>query len=103
MSRTTPRDPAIDLSGPKAPGESLTPRSNSTAADTVDLQFDSFSSASALGSRVSSGRTTSDPESGGAEVTALSEGTMRCSNQNNHVHVLSGFPSYEIDGVGGEE
>jgi len=102
LSRITPRDPAIDLSGPKAPAKSLTPRSNSAAADAVDLQFDFFSPASALGSRVSSGRTTSDTESGGAEMTVLSEGTMRCSDQNNHDHVLSGFPPCKIEGVGGE-
>jgi len=102
LSRTTPRDPAIDLSGPKAPGESLTPRSNSAVADAVDLQFDFFSSASPLGSRVSSGRTTSDPESGGAGMTALSEGMMRCSDQNNHDHALLGFPPCKIEGVDGE-
>jgi len=90
----------MDLSGPKAPGESLTPRSNSAMADAVDLQFDSL--ASAFGSRVSSGRTTSDPEPGRTEVTALSEGAMRCSDQNNHVHVLSGFPPCRIEGVDGE-
>jgi len=90
----------MDLSGPKAPGESLTPRSNWAVADTVDLQFDFFSPASALGLGVSSGRTTSDPESGRAGVTALSEGVMRYSDhQYNRIHVLSGSPLCEMEGV----
>jgi len=29
-------------------------------------------------------------------------GNIRGSDQNNHVHVLSGFPPYEIEGVDGE-
>jgi len=72
LSRIKQRDLAIDLSGLKAPAESLTPRSNSAVADAVDLQFDSSSSAAAPGSRVSSGRTTSGP-SGRAEVPVSSE------------------------------
>jgi len=55
LSRTEHRDVATDLSGPKPCTESLTPRSNSAVADAVDLEFDSFSSAAALGSRDSSG------------------------------------------------
>jgi len=102
FSRIEQRDFATDLSGPKPPMESLTPRSNSTVADGVDLQLDFFSSAAAFGSRVSSGRTTSGPQSGTVEVPISSEGTIRGSNQTNHVHVLSGSTPREIEGVGGD-
>jgi len=95
------RDLAIDLSGPKALAESLTPRSNSAVADRVDLQFEYFSSAAALSSRVSSGRTPG-PWSGRAGVSTLSGGIVRGSDQNNCVHILSGFPPCEIEGVDGE-
>jgi len=61
LSRMKQRDLAADLSGPKAPGESLTLRSNSAVADAVDLRFGFFLSGEALGSTFSSGRTTSGP------------------------------------------
>ena len=32
----------------------------------------------------------------------IPEGTIRDSNQNCHAHVLSDFPPYEIEGVGGD-
>jgi hypothetical protein len=49
LSRTKQRQPAMDLSGPKASAESLTPRrSNFAVADIVDFQFD-FLSTAALG------------------------------------------------------
>jgi len=35
-------------------------------------------------------------------MSTLSEGMMRGGDQNDHVHVLSGFSSCEIDGVDGE-
>jgi len=59
LSRIEQRDLAMDLSGPKPPAKSLTPRNNSTVADGVDLEFDFLSSDAGLGSRVSPGRTTS--------------------------------------------
>jgi hypothetical protein len=56
FSRIKHRPPATDLSGPKASAESLTPRSSNLAvADAVDLQFDLFSFATALGSALSFG------------------------------------------------
>jgi len=60
FSKIKQRPPAIDLSGGRASAESLTPqRSNLAVADAVDFQFDSFSSAAALGSTLSPGRTSS--------------------------------------------
>jgi len=102
LLRIKQRDLTTDLSGPKPPGESLTPRSNSTmASDTVDLEFGFFSSAAALGSRVSSGRTISGPSSGRA-VPTLSEITIRGGDQDDRVHVPPGFPPSEIEGMDGE-
>jgi len=50
LSTMKQRPPATDFSGGKASAESLTPRrSNPTAADVVDFQLDSFSSAATLG------------------------------------------------------
>jgi len=69
--------------------------------DAVDLEFDFFSSSAALGSRVSSGRTTSGPQSGRTEVPILSEGMIRGSNKASHVHVLSGPTPRETEGVDG--
>jgi len=94
------RDLATDLSGPKPPVELLTSQSNSAMADAVGLEFD-FSSSAALGSRVSSGRTTSVPQPGRAGVPTLSEGTIRGSDQASHFHVLSGSTPREIEGVDG--
>jgi hypothetical protein len=56
---STPRNaPVTDLSGREASAESLTPRrSNLAVEDTVDFQFGFFSSAAALGSTLSLGRT----------------------------------------------
>jgi len=89
LSRTEQRDLATDLSGPKALVESLTPRSSSAAADVVDLEFEFSSSAAALGLKVPSGRIASCPRSGRAEISKLSERTIRDSDESNHVHVLS--------------
>ena len=101
LLRMKQRDLATDLSGPKPPGESLTPRSNSaTASDTVDSEFGVFSSTAALGSRVSSRRTASGPRSGKAGVSTSSERSVGGSGRTNRVHVLSGS---EIEGVDGEE
>ena len=80
VSRIRQRDPAIDLSGPKALAESLTPRSNSTVVDVVELSFDFLPPTVPLGSRDSSGRTTSGPYSGRVGVSTLSEGTIRGSD-----------------------
>ena len=105
LSKMKQRPPATDLSGPKASVESLTPRrSNLAVADAVDFQFDLFSSTAALGSVTSPGRRISGTRSGAVEVPALlgsSEGMIRGSNQNNNVHILSGFPLFGI-GVDGE-
>ena len=61
FSRMKQRPPATDLSGPKTPAESLTPRrSNPAVADAVDFQVDLFPSAGALGSKLSVGRRASD-------------------------------------------
>jgi hypothetical protein len=61
LSRIKQRPPAMDLSGPKASAESLTPRrSNLAVTDAVDFQFDFFLFAAALGLAVSSGRRASD-------------------------------------------
>ena len=77
--------------GVSRPAESLAPRSNSAAEGAVGLQFGFFSSAAVPGSWVSSGRTTSCPWSGRAGASALSEGIVRDSDQNDRVHVLSSF------------
>jgi len=90
LSRTIQRDLAIDLSGPKALGESLTPQSNSTVADVVDLQVDSSSSAAAPGSRVPSGRTASGPQS---ELSTMSGGTIRDNGRKQLCPRTVGFPT----------
>jgi len=98
LSRMKQRDLARDLSGPKAAAESVIPRSSSAVADTVDLRFGLFPSAAGLGSRISSGRTTSGPYS----MSALSERTIRSSHKSNRVYIPSGFPPCGIEGVDGE-
>ena len=102
FSRIKQRPPATALSGPKASAESLTPRSSHLAvADAVDFQSDLFSFTAALGSALSSGRMSRDIRSGIADASTLSEGTIRHSNGNKHVHVLSGFPLGGIEGTDG--
>ena len=98
LSRMKQRDLARDLRGPKAAVESVTPRSSSVVADTVDLQFRSFLSAAGLGSGVSSGRTTSRP----CSMSALSERMIRGGHENDHVYIPSGFPPCGIEEVDGE-
>ena len=68
---------AMDLSGPKAFAESLTPQSNLAVGD---VDFDSFSSAVALSLTLSLSRRTSGTWSGTVEVPALPEGTIRSGN-----------------------
>ena len=65
FSRIKQRLPATDLRGPKVSAESLTRRrSNLAVADAVDFQFDSFSSAVALGSSLTFGPTRAGLASG---------------------------------------
>lgn len=81
LSRIAQRPPATDLSGGKASDVSFTVRrSNLAVADTVDLRFDSFLFAAALGSTLSSERRTSGPWSATVEASAPSEGAIRGSN-----------------------
>ena len=102
FSRIKQRPPATALSGPKASAESLTPRSSNLAvADAVDFQSDLFSFAAVLGSALSSGRMSSGTRSGIIVPSTLSEGTVRYSNGNKHVHVLSGSPVGGIEGMDG--
>jgi hypothetical protein len=94
---------ATDLSGPKASEESRTPRrSNLAVVDAVDLQFDFFSSAMALGSVPSLGRRPSGTGSRMVKMPVLSEGTIRDGNGNNRVYIPSGFPLLTSEGVDGE-
>lgn len=75
------RPPATDLSGPKASAESLTPRrSNLAVADTVDFQFDLFSSAKALGLVLLLGSRTAGTLSEMTEVDAFPGGAIRNSD-----------------------
>ena len=98
FSRIKQRPPATALSGPKASAVSLTPRSSNLAvADAVDLQSDLFSSATVLGSALPSGQMSPSI----VDASTLSEVTIRYSNGNKHVHVLSGSPPGRIEGVDG--
>ena len=99
LSRMKHRPAVTDLSGGKMSAESFTPRrSNFAVSYAVDFQFRLFSFAAAFGSVVLLEQTSaSDVWSGTAEASALSEGTVRYSNWNGNVHVLSGSP---VDGEG---
>ena len=99
FSRIEQRVPAIDLSGPKAFVESLTPRSNLTVIGMVDFVSDLsdlFSFVVAHSSALLPGQGTPDTQSGGVllpvwvasiiEASTLSEGLIRGGNRKNRVH-----------------
>ena len=71
-------------------------------ANALDFQLGLFSSAAALRLALSLGRGTAVTRSGPAEVSTLSEGIIRGSNQNNRAHVLLGIPLCGIGTVDGE-
>jgi len=67
-----------------------------------ELQSDLFSSAVAIDSVFSPGRRIPGPWSVTVDVSTLSEGTegtIRDSYRNDHVHALSGFAPCGIEGV----
>ena len=89
----------MDLSGPKAFAESLTPQSKSAVGD---VDFGLFSSAVALSLTLLSGLTPSGAQSDTVDVPTLPEGTIRSGNKNNHFHIPPHSTLCGIEGKDGE-
>ena len=71
-------------------------------ADAVDFQLGLLTSAAAPSSPLSSARRTTETWSGTAEVSSSPGGTIRGTDGNSHIHVLSVSPLCRVGITDGE-